>query len=103
MTRSTGTSGLILFGSPPSLSIASRIAARSTTAGTPVKSWSNTRAGLNGISSDLVELVSQSRMRSISVFLTLNSSQLRTADSSNTLIDYGSLLTLESFKDFKHY
>jgi hypothetical protein len=32
MTRSTGTSGLILVVSPPSLAIASRIAARSTTA-----------------------------------------------------------------------
>jgi hypothetical protein len=30
--------------------MASRIAARSTTAGTPVKSWSSTRAGMNEIS-----------------------------------------------------
>ena len=50
MTRSTGASGLIFFGSPPSRFIASRIAARSTTAGTPVKSCINTRAGMKAIS-----------------------------------------------------
>ena len=50
MTRWTGTSGLILAVSPPSLAIASRIAARSTTQGTPVKSCSSTRAGRYWIS-----------------------------------------------------
>ena len=50
MTSSTGWSGLIFFGSPPSFFIASRIAARSTTAGTPVKSCRSTRAGVNAIS-----------------------------------------------------
>ena len=45
MTRSTGTSGLILEGSPPRCRMASRMAARSTTAGTPVKSCISTRAG----------------------------------------------------------
>ena len=45
MTSSTGCSGLIFFGSPPIALIASRIAARSTTAGTPVKSCSSTRPG----------------------------------------------------------
>ena len=35
MTRSAGTSGLTRAGSPPSSAIASRITARSTTAGTP--------------------------------------------------------------------
>ena len=44
MTRSTGTSGLIFLASPPSLPMASRMAARSTTAGTPVKSCISTRA-----------------------------------------------------------
>ena len=43
-------SGLIFFGSPPRSAIALRIAARSTTAGTPVKSCSSTRAGANEIS-----------------------------------------------------
>ena len=50
MTRSTGLSGLIFSGSPPSLVMASRIAARSTTAGTPVKSCIRTRAGRKLIS-----------------------------------------------------
>src|SRR5512146_2140524 len=50
MTRSAGTSGFTRAGSPPSSAIASRIAARSTTAGTPVKSWRITRAGMNGTS-----------------------------------------------------
>ena len=36
ITRSTGQSGLILSGSPPSLLTASRMAAKSTTAGTPL-------------------------------------------------------------------
>ena len=40
ITRSTGTRGLIRFGSPPSRCMALRMAARSTTAGTPVKSCS---------------------------------------------------------------
>ena len=60
MTRSTGDSGLIFFGSPPSLAMASRMAARSTTAGTPVKSCISTRAGRKVISrSDLPPFLSQ--------------------------------------------
>ncbi len=51
MIRSTGTSGSIFSGLPPRSSIASRIAARSTSAGTPVKSCIRTRAGWKGISS----------------------------------------------------
>ena len=50
MTSSTGCSGLTRFGSPPSRAMPSRMAARSTTAGTPVKSCSSTRAGANEIS-----------------------------------------------------
>jgi hypothetical protein len=49
MTRSTGTSGLIFFGiAAEGSSMPSRIAARSTTAGTPVKSCISTRAGRIG-------------------------------------------------------
>ena len=59
MIRSTGTSGLILAASEPSSSIASRIAARSTIAGTPVKSCISTRAGWNGISFDGSAFASQ--------------------------------------------
>jgi len=50
MTKSTGTKGFINFGSPPKETIASLILARSTTQGTPVKSYRITLAGLNGIS-----------------------------------------------------
>ena len=50
MTRSTGTSGLILSGSPPISTIALRREAKSTTAGTPVKSCKITRDGLKGTS-----------------------------------------------------
>ncbi len=50
MTSSAGSSGLIFLGSPPMRFMASRMAARSTTAGTPVKSCSSTRAGVKAIS-----------------------------------------------------
>ena len=50
MTSSAGISGLIFVASPPRFCIASRIAARSTTAGTPVRSCRITRAGVNWIS-----------------------------------------------------
>ena len=58
MTRSTGTSGLIFVGSPPSFVMPSRIAARSTTAGTPVKSCISTRAGRKPISFSVLPLLS---------------------------------------------
>src|SRR5918996_1635249 len=47
MMRSTSTSGLTRAGSPLARAIAERIAARSTTAGTPVKSCIKTRDGMN--------------------------------------------------------
>src|SRR6266481_891888 len=50
MTSSAGKRGLMSFGFPPMCLTASRIVARSTTAGTPVKSCSKTRAGINAIS-----------------------------------------------------
>jgi hypothetical protein len=50
MTSSAGCSGLILLASPPSRAMASRMAARSTIAGTPVKSCRSTRAGVKAIS-----------------------------------------------------
>ena len=50
ITRSTGDRGLIFLGSPFSFFIAALIDARSTTAGTPVKSCIRTRAGLKLIS-----------------------------------------------------
>ena len=59
MTSSAGTSGLIFAASPPRSAIASRMAARSTTAGTPVKSCMTTRAGVKAISSLGSALASQ--------------------------------------------
>ena len=50
ITSSTGTSGLILAGFPPSSMIASRMEARSTTPGTPVRSCMSTRSGEKAIS-----------------------------------------------------
>ncbi len=50
MTSSAGASGLTLVASPPSSRTASRMVARSTTQGTPVKSCISTRAGVNWIS-----------------------------------------------------
>ena len=50
MTSSAGMSGLTVAGSPPSATMASRMAARSTTAGTPVKSCIRMRAGAKAIS-----------------------------------------------------
>ena len=50
ITKSTGFKGLIFSGSPPRAINPSRIAARSTTAGTPVKSCINTLAGRYAIS-----------------------------------------------------
>jgi len=50
MTKSTGQEGLTSPGFPPNLFTASRRPAKSTTKGTPVKSWRITRAGLKAIS-----------------------------------------------------
>jgi hypothetical protein len=52
ITSSTGMTGLIRDGSPPRPASASRIAARSTTAGTPVKSCMSTRSGVKAISDE---------------------------------------------------
>src|SRR6266487_3843031 len=77
MTRSTGTSGLILLASPPRLRMASRMAARSTTAGTPVKSCMRTRAGRNEISCAELRFFSQAATALISSLVTERPSSLR--------------------------
>src|SRR5258707_1259275 len=78
MTRSTGWSGLIRRASPPRRASASRMAARSTTAGTPVKSWSSTRAVRNAISFSTFPFRSQvARARTSSALTNLPSSFLR--------------------------
>ncbi len=66
MTRSTGTMGLMRSGLPPSRDMAERMAARSTTAGTPVKSCRMTRPGLNGTSKESVICGDQRASRSTS-------------------------------------
>ena len=89
MTSSHGMSGLIAAGSPPSSAIASRIAARSTTAGTPVKSCSSTRAGRKESSRPGVVSASQSAMAAMSSAVTDCPSSCRTRFSSTTLIENG--------------
>ena len=90
MTRSTGTSGLIFFASPPRCSIASRIAARSTTAGTPVKSCISTRAGRNATSRSEVLVFSQCAKPWMSSLVTVRPSSWRSMFSSSTLSENGS-------------
>ena len=50
MTISAGESGFTFVASPPRAAMASRMVARSTMQGTPVKSCMRTRAGVNWIS-----------------------------------------------------
>ena len=88
ITSSAGMSGLIIAGSPPRSAIAFRIAARSTTAGTPVRSCSSTRDGANEISSDGSAFASQRATASTSL-----SSPLRRTFSSRTRSVYGSRAT----------
>ncbi len=96
MMRSTGTSGSIRSGRPPSPSIASRIAARSTSAGTPVKSCISTRAGWNGISWLGSALASHFAIASTCSRVTDSPSSRRRAFSSRTLMEYGSRATSNS-------
>ena len=90
MTSSTGWSGLIFFGSPPIRSMASRIAARSTTAGTPVKSWSKTRLGRKAISREGIALGSQAARPRMSSAVTVVPSSLRSRFSSRIFSENGS-------------
>ena len=92
ITRSTGTSGLIACGSPPARFIALRIAARSTTHGTPVKSCRITRAGLNGISAGVMSGDQSASARTASS-PTSKLSMFRSALSSSTRMLNGSLST----------
>ncbi len=89
MTRSIGASGLILLGSPPMRLIASRMAARSTTAGTPVKSCNSTRAGRNAISRSGVAFGLYSRSASMSSRRTVRPSSLRNRFSSRMRSENG--------------
>ncbi len=84
MTSSAGASGLTFAGSPPSSVTASRIVARSTTHGTPVKSCMITRAGVNWISVSGSALGSQPASARTWSAVTLAPSSVRSRFSSST-------------------
>jgi len=84
MISSAGRSGFTFAGSPPSAAIASRIAARSTRQGTPVKSCSSTRAGANTISADGSAAGSPPATASICAAVTSRPSSLRSRFSTST-------------------
>ena len=85
MTISAGASGLILVASPPSSDIASRMVARSTTHGTPVKSCMITRAGVNWISLLGSAAASQPASALMSSAVMFAPSSVRSRFSSSTL------------------
>ena len=70
--------------------MASRMAARSTTAGTPVKSCISTRAGRNAISRSEVLVLSHCATAWMSSFDTERPSSLRSRFSNSTFIENGS-------------
>src|SRR5205085_9668341 len=80
----------MIFGSPPSSFTARRIAARSTTSGTPVKSWRTIRATTNGISSFAGDFAFQFARVSTSFRRTFFPSQFRRTDSSTIRMLTGS-------------
>ena len=96
ITRSAGRSGLIRLGSPPSSAIASRITARSTTAGTPVRSCSTTRAGRKAISASFLPEGDQRASAAMSSRVTVTPSSWRSRFSSRTRIERGSRASLPS-------
>ena len=100
ITRSAGQIGLMVNGFPPNWFTASLMAAKSTRAGTPVKSCNITLEGLNDTSivSSLFWWSSQLYIFSTSSFVTWNPSQFRTPDSSKTRIEKGSLSRLKIYK-----
>src|ERR1035437_2200624 len=93
ITRSTGWSGLILDALPPSFASASRMAARSTTQGTPVKSCSSTRAVRNAISLSTRSRTFHVAIARTSAALTKAPSSFRRRFSRRILSENGSLAT----------
>ena len=87
MTSSAGCSGFTRPGSPPRRTTPSRIAARSTTAGTPVKSCRRTRAGMNAIS--LLTPGVQRASASMSSAVTARPSSRRSMFSNRIFNEYG--------------
>src|SRR3712207_1674968 len=89
MTSSAGTSGFTKDGSQPASAIASRMTARSTTHGTPVKSCMRMRAGLKAISFEGSAFGSHSTSARTSSAVTATPSSLRRRFSSRTLSENG--------------
>ena len=85
MTSSAGDSGFTRVGSPPRSSMASRMVARSTTQGTPVKSCMITRAGVNWISVSGWAEASQFARALICSLVTFAPSSVRSRFSRRTL------------------
>ncbi len=90
MTSSAGASGLIFEGSPPSSWTASRMVARSTTHGTPVKSCITTRAGVNWISMSGSAAGSQEASERMWSAVMFAPSSVRSRFSSRIFSEYGS-------------
>ncbi len=84
----------MIFGFLPIRATAERIAARSTSSGTPVKSCSTIRATTNGISSVRGAFAPHVARSRIAPSATRLPSQLRSSDSSTSRIDTGSRDTL---------
>ena len=89
MTSSTGCSGLISDGSPPRVFMASRMAARSTTQGTPVKSCRRTRLGVKAISFSGFDWLFQFASARTSSLVTLRPSSVRSRFSSRMRSENG--------------
>ena len=90
ITKSQGICGLIFAGSPPREAHASRMTAKSTNTGTPVKSWNSTRAGENSISLPTSPALPAATMRPASSSAACSSRTLRSTFSSSTVSAYGS-------------
>ena len=90
MTRSTALSGLIFCGSPPNSAMAWRMAARSTTAGTPVKSCISTRAGRKAISAPARRSFIQAPKLAMSSTVTVRPSSWRSRFSARMRSETGS-------------
>src|SRR5687767_8393233 len=93
-TRSTGTSGSITLGFLPMRLATLRMAARSHSRGTPVKSCSTMRASTKGISSVRGATAFQPASSRTCASVTFLPSQLRSTDSSTMRIETGSRSTL---------
>ena len=91
ITNSEGINGLMLATDPPSLTTASRIAAKSTMQGTPVKSCSTTRAGMKAISVAGSSVAFHWATASIEALVTDAPSSQRSRFSSRIFIENGNL------------